>query len=165
MQDVSDSDASIQALTWLNAPISFVQRPDPISPDFRLERRIALCLLIIEKVRAGKASWKTVHVLNWALESSNRLAMLANIRTRSELLDEPIVRFEPALDFALDLAVGLGFIRRSGTGLFVLAEKGKAALTEIYRAGVLEEEINALTTVTGKISNRDVERLLEWRAQ
>ena len=80
-------------------------------------------------------------------------------------MDEPIVRFEPALDFALDLAVGLGFIRRSGTGLFVLAEKGKAALTEIYRAGVLEEEINALTTVTGKISNRDVERLLEWRAQ
>jgi hypothetical protein len=159
----TEIDAAV--LGWLDTPINFARRPDPISPDFRPERRIAVCLLIVEKSRAGKATWKAMHVLSWALQSSKRVKMLANIKVGNELLDLPLVRFDPALDRALDLAVGLGFLSRDGLGPFELTETGREALAEIHEAGVLESELAAMEAVNGKISNKDIERLLEWRSR
>ncbi len=156
-------DAAV--LRWLDAPINFARRADPVSPDFRPERRIAVCLLIVEKSRGGKATWKAMHVLSWALQSPKRVAMLTNLKVGTGLLDMPLVRFEPALDRALDLAVGLGFLSRDGVGPFELTDIGRGALDEVREAGVLEREVAALAVVNGKVSNRDVERLLEWRSQ
>lgn len=157
-----DADLAVQG--WLDAPLTFGRRPDPISPDFRPERRIVVCLLIADKSRAGRATWKAMHVLSWALQSSKRVTMLTNLKVGSGLLDTPIVRFEPALDRALDLAVGLGFLSRNGSGPYELTDAGSQALAEIREAGVLENEIAALAAVKGKISNMDIERLLEWRS-
>lgn len=158
-----DNDAEI--LGWLDTPINFTLRPDPVSPDFRPERRIAVCLLIVEKSRAGKATWKAMHVLSWALQSPKRVEMLANLKMGNGLLDMPIVRFEPALDRALDLAVGLGFLSRKDLGPFELTDSGRRALAEVRDAGVLENEVAALAAVSGKVSNADIERLLEWRSR
>lgn len=160
---VFDSDAAV--LGWLDAPMNFALRPDPVSPDFRPERRIAVCLLIVEKSRAGKATWKAMHVLSWALQSSKRVEMLANLKFGNGLLDMPLVRFEPALDRALDLAVGLGLLSRESLGPFELTETGRKALAEVREAGVLGSEVAALAAVNGKVSNKDIERLLEWRSR
>lgn len=158
-----DADAAV--LGWLDAPMNFTARADPISPDFRPERRVAVCMLIVDKSRAGKASWKAMHVLSWALQSPKRVEMLTNLKNGTDLLDTPVVRFEPALDRALDLALGLGFLRRDGVGPFELTDVGRVALEEVRQAGVLEREVEALAAVNGKVSNRDVERLLEWRSR
>lgn len=158
-------DVDTAVLGWLDAPLNFAVRADPVSPDFRPERRIAVCLLIVEKSRAGKANWKTIHVLSWALQSPKRVEMLANIKVGNGLLDMPLVRFEPALDRALDLAVGLGFLSREGVGPFELTEIGREVLAEVREASVLEPEVAALAAVNGKVSNRDIERLLEWRSR
>lgn len=91
--------------------------------------------------------------------------MMANIKDGTALLDVPLVRFEPALDRALDLAVGLGFLAREGAGPFELTDTGQRALDDVRAAGVLEREVAALAAVSGKVSNRDIERLLEWRAR
>lgn len=152
-------------LGWLDAPMNFTARADPISPDFRPERRVAVCMLIVDKSRAGKASWKAIHVLSWALQSPKRVEMLTNLKNGTNLLDMPVVRFEPALDRALDLALGLGFLTRDGIGPFELTDAGREALAEVREAGVLEREVAALAAVNGKVSNRDVERLLEWRSR
>lgn len=152
-------------LGWLDAPMNFTARADPISPDFRPERRVAVCMLIVDKSRAGKASWKAMHVLSWALQSPKRVEMLTNLKNGTNLLDMPVVRFEPALDRALDLALGLGFLTRDGLGPFELTDVGREALAEVREAGVLEREVAALAAVNGKVSNRDVERLLEWRSR
>jgi hypothetical protein len=159
--DFDDSDV----LGWLDAPMNFTARADPISPDFRPERRVAVCMLIVDKSRAGKASWKAMHVLSWALQSPKRVEMLTNLKNGTNLLDMPVVRFEPALDRALDLALGLGFLTRDGLGPFELTDVGREALAEVREAGVLEREVAALAAVNGKVSNRDVERLLEWRSR
>ncbi len=155
----------VVVLGWLDAPMDFTARADPISPDFRPERRVAVCMLIIDKSRAGKASWKAMHVLSWALQSPKRVEMLTNLKNGTNLLDVPMVRFEPALDRALDLALGLGFMTRDGVGPFELTDAGREALAEVREAGVLEREVAALAAVNGKVSNRDVERLLEWRSR
>ncbi|MDO9488841.1 MAG: hypothetical protein Q7J32_10745 [Sphingomonadaceae bacterium] len=152
-------------LGWLDAPMNFTVRADPISPDFRPERRVAVCMLIVDKSRAGRASWKAMHVLSWALQSPKRVEMLTNLTSGTDLLDMPVVRFEPALDRALDLALGLGFLTRDGGGPFELTDAGREALAEVRQAGVLELEVAALAAVNGKVSNRDVERLLEWRSR
>jgi len=56
-------------------------------------------------------------------------------------------------------------LTRDGAGPFELTIAGREALAEVRAAGVLEPEIAALAGVTGKVSNRDVERLLEWRSR
>lgn len=152
-------------LGWLDAPMNFTARADPISPDFRPERRVAVCMLIVDKSRAGRASWKAMRVLSWALQSPKRVEMLTNLKNGTTMLDMPVVRFEPALDRALDLALGLGFLTRDGVGPFELTDAGREALAEVREAGVLETEVAALAAVNGKVSNRDVERLLEWRSR
>ncbi|UMG93996.1 hypothetical protein [Nocardioides sp. TF02-7] len=162
-QPIELDDSAV--LDWLNAPMNFTARADPISPDFRPERRVAVCMLIVDKSRAGKASWKAMHVLSWALQSPKRVEMLTNLKSGTDLLDMPVVRFEPALDRALDLARGLGFLARDGGGPFELTVAGRDALAEVRDAGVLELEVAALAAVNGKVSNRDVERLLEWRSR
>ncbi|WP_338752289.1 hypothetical protein [Janibacter alittae] len=159
--DLDDS----AVLGWLDAPMNFTARADPISPDFRPERRVAVCMLIVDKCRAGKASWKAMHVLSWALQSPKRVDMLTNLKNGANLLDIPVVRFEPALDRALDLALGVGFLTRDGVGPFELTGAGREALAEMREARVLEQEAAALAAVNGKVSNRDVERLLEWRSR
>jgi hypothetical protein len=165
MSELSIDFDDSAVLGWLDAPMNFTARADPISPDFRPERRVAVCMLIVDKSRAGKASWKAMHVLSWALQSPKRVEMLTNLKNGTNLLDMPVVRFEPALDRALDLALGLGFLTRDGLGPFELTVAGREALAEVQEAGVLEREVAALAAVNGKVSNRDVERLLEWRSR
>ena len=160
---VHPTDSAV--LGWLDAPLNFTTRADPVSPDFRPERRVAVCLLIVEKSRAGRASWKAMHVLSWALQSPMRAKMLSNLKSGTDLFDTPVVRFEPALDRALDLALGLGFLTRDGVGAFELTDAGRGVLAEVREAGVLEREMTALAAVHGKVSNRDIERLLEWRSR
>lgn len=165
MTDVFRSPAGDdEIMGWLNVPMNFAQRPDPVSPDFRPERRIAVCLLIVEKSHSSKASWKAMHVLSWALQSPKRIQMLSNVKSGNDLFDLPVVRFEPALDRALDLALGLRFLTRIGSGPFGLTAGGQEALAEIHEAGILQREVGALAAVSGKISNKDIERLLEWRS-
>ncbi|MDO7868152.1 hypothetical protein [Nocardioides jiangxiensis] len=159
------SDLGADVLGWLDAPLNFVARPDPVAPNDRPERRIALCLMVVDKSWGGRATWKAVHVLSWALKSHSRLEMVARLRDGTGPADRPVVRFDPALDRALDLAVGLGFLARSDAGVFSLTPVGQDALSEVRAAGLFVDEEEALTSVKGKISNSSVERLLEWRTK
>ena len=146
----------------LDIPINFAQLADPIPPQYRPGRRVALGLLLIDKSWGGKASWKSLHVLNWAVQSVARVDLILSLRGPDDILDRPIVRFEPALDRALDLAVGLGLLhRRSMT--YELTDEGREALQQIRDSGAFALELSALNRIKGKVSGKEVEQLLEWR--
>lgn len=158
---MSDS-YEVDVYDLLDVPIKFAKLADPISPQYRPERRVALCLLLIDKSWGGRAGWKALHVLNWAVQSVARVDLVLSLRGPDEVLDRPIVRFEPALDRALDLGVGLGLIQRRGL-TYELTDRGRAALEQIRESGAFELEIKALSRIKGKVSGREVEQLLEWR--
>lgn len=146
----------------LDIPVRFAQLADPIRPQYRPERRIALCLLLVDKSWGGRATWKALHVLNWAVQSAARVDILSSLRGPDDVLDRPIVRFEPALDRALDLAVGLGLMGRRGL-TFELTDDGREALRQVRDSDAFTVEIGALNRIKGKVSGREMEQLLEWR--
>ena len=155
----------VDALDWddlLDGPITFARLADPIPAQFRPERRIALCLLLIDKSWGARAGWKALHVLNWAVQQAAHIDVLRGLRNPASTLDRPIVRFEPALDRALDLGVGLGFIERRGLN-YELSDEGRHALQQIQDSGAFRVEIDALRQIKGKVSGKEVEQLLEWR--
>lgn len=150
-------------LTWLDAPLNFKSQANPIAPGFRAQRRVPLCLLLVQKSWGERATWKSLHVLNWAIQSERRLSLVLGFRQAKDLPDRPIVRFDPALDRALDLAVGLGYLERPANGSFQLTDKGREVIADVIEADVLTDERAALASIKGKISGAEVEKILEWK--
>lgn len=155
-------DAS-RILTWLDAPLNFKSQASPIAPAFRAQRRIPLCLLLVQKSWGERATWKALHVMNWAIQSERRLSLVVGFRAARDLPDRPIVRFEPALDRALDLAVGFGYLDRLSSGSFQLTESGRRVIADVVEADVLTAERAALASIKGKLSGSEVEKILEWK--
>jgi hypothetical protein len=150
---------------WLDVPYEFVRQTDPIPASLRPQRRLALLLLLVDKCRSGKASWKTLHLLSWTVQSPDRVALIMALRAGQDLPDRPVIRFEPALDRAIDLARGLGLLRRNANGTYEMTKEGVQGLTEINSTPVLELEKAALRDLGRSFSAAEVGRLLEWRSR
>jgi hypothetical protein len=153
-------------LAALNVPYSFEARPEPLPGSLRPQRRVPLLLLLIDKARGGTASWKALHVLSWALRHpSHRELLLALRQNDDELPDRALVRLEPALDRAIDLAVGLGYLETNQRRTFTLTERGRAVVETVRSSDALAEERAFLDQIGGKVTQREVDRLLEWRSR
>lgn len=150
-------------LTWLDAPLNFRSQASPIAPAFRAQRRVPLCLLLVQKSWGERATWKALHVMNWAIQSERRLSLVIGYRSARDLPDRPIVRFEPALDRALDLAVGLGYLQRLDSGSFQLTDPGREVIADVVKADVLTDERAALASIKGKLPGSEIEKILEWK--
>ena len=77
-------------LTWLDAPLNFKSQASPIAPAFRTQRRVPLCLLLVQKSWGERATWKALHVMNWAIQSERRLSLVVGYRAARDLPDRPI---------------------------------------------------------------------------
>jgi len=159
---MTDSSES-QLAKVLDAAFLFEAQPDPISPSLRPELRIPLVLILVAKSRGTGASWKGLQLLSWAIRDKKNTELLVALRNGSEIPDRPVVRFEPALDRALDLAVGLGFLEERAVRVYKLTESGKSLVSQVNRAGVFIQERRLLEQLHGKISQTDISRILEWR--
>lgn len=111
----------------LDTPFVFRSRPEAIPGDIRPMWRIGTLLLILHLAsRGGKSSFGRLHVLNWAIRNrSNRLA-LARIVKGDVAPDAVIVRIEPSLNQAVDLAHAEGLIDRVGGNRIRLTARGDA---------------------------------------
>ena len=147
----------------LDFGFSFTSRPDPIAASLRPDRRVALLLLLLSKSRGRKSSWKGLHLLNWAVRSAENMDLLLMIEVGTEVPDTPVVRIEPALDRSIDLAVGLGYVAQASGRTFQLTSQGQAAATEIEKSEAFVQEKNQLKKLRGKVTQAQVNRLLEWR--
>ena len=67
--------------------------------------------------RGGKASFGKLHVLNWALRSQEGSKALLDILERRFSPGTVIVRIEPSLNRAVDLAHGEGLVKRNNGGI------------------------------------------------
>lgn len=153
------------SLDWLDVPFEFVRQADPIPASLRPQRRLALLLLLVDKCRSGRASWKALHLLSWTVQSTAHVALVKALRSGEDLPDRPVIRFEPALDRTIDLAQGLGLLRKNRNGTYELTEVGLQSLAEINAAPVLDLEKAALSELGRSFSAAEVARLLEWRSR
>lgn len=149
----------------LQSEYRYRQRPHPIPAELRTDRKTALLLLLVAKCHGSGASWKTLHVLNWAVRSERNFRSFDRVRQGDAVPDVPIVRIEPALDRSLDLSVGLGYLERKDSGSFRLLDAGKQAIDRIEESGALAMERGLLARLPGKVTHSMISELLEGRSQ
>src|SRR5206468_12074035 len=92
----------------LRAPYSFAERPKPVPPDGRPIWRVPYTLLLVRSCRGAQGTLEQLHVLNWAIRTSGGVDQLARFLAGAIDAEQPVVRYEPALDRAVSLATGLG---------------------------------------------------------
>lgn len=149
--------------TLLDLEFSFVRQPDPLSASLRPQRRVPLLLLLLAKSRGRKLSWKGIHLLNWATRDSRSMELLAHIDSGLDIPDLPIVRIEPAMDRAIDLALGIGYVSQAQGRVFSLTPLGVSAASDIESTQAFKQERAQLNRLRGKVTQAQVDRLLEWR--
>lgn len=146
-----------------DATFDFTRLPTPIPASLRPLRRVALVLLLVAKCHGSGASWKGLQLLNWAVRDRRNAALVNALWAGSDVPDRPVVRFEPALERAIDLAVGLGLAAVTSTHAIKLTPTGRAALGHIVGARVFETERNILNAMPGPVTRSDIDLAFEWR--
>lgn len=143
--------------------VDFQEQPDPVPAALRPGRRVPLLLLLVAKSHGAGVDWKTLQLLNWTVRSADHMELLVALQQRSDIPDRPVVRFEPALDRALDLALGLELLEQKTSRSFRLTEAGKSVVKEIENTEAFSLERQLLDQLKRKVTQAEVGRLLEWR--
>src|SRR5260370_9697826 len=125
----------------LERPFTFREQPVPTPAEYRPKWRIALIVVLIGSCYGRRASWHQLHVLNWASRSLANQAAFERLKNGRGRPDDAVVRYDPVLDRAIDLALFGKLIERRGSGdVFALSERGLLLLNEIHRHDVLSSE-------------------------
>lgn len=147
----------------LDVAFDFERQPDPVPAALRPERRVPLVLLLVAKSHGAGASWKGLQLLSWVVRDPEHAELLVALREDRDIPDRPVVRFEPALDRALDLATGLGLLEQKASRVFRLTEAGKRVVEELDGSDAFAREREVLGMLAGKVTQKEVGRVLEWR--
>jgi len=153
----------IDVVELLDVAFDFERQPDPVPAALRPERRVPLVLLLVAKSHGAGASWKGLQLLSWVVRDPEHAELLMALREDRDIPDRPVVRFEPALDRALDLATGLGLLEQKASRVFRLTDAGKRVVEELDGSDAFARERKVLEVLAGKVTQREVGRVLEWR--
>lgn len=146
----------------LERPFEFRERPVPTPAEYRPKWRTALVVLLIGSCYGRRASWHQLHVLNWACRSRANQASFERLKTGDAQLGDMVVRYDPALDRAIDLALFSSLLERRGGDVLGVAPRGLAALNGLQDADVLTVEKAFLNRVA-PVSQTFVDSLVPRR--
>src|SRR5437867_13446212 len=89
----------------LDRPFTFREQPVPTPAEYRPKWRTALLLLLIGSCHGRRARWYQLHVLNWAARHPANQHAFERLQSGEARLEDAIVRYDPSLDRAIDLAL------------------------------------------------------------
>ncbi|WP_157469268.1 hypothetical protein [Gemmata sp. SH-PL17] len=109
----------------LAAPFIFQQRPIDLPGDLRPVWRVGLIVLLLKTCcRQSRARFRQLHVLNWGVRNQENRKALEEAVNGQAPLDTVLVRIEPSLNRAVDLALGEGLLHRNAGDQIELTKKG-----------------------------------------
>lgn len=146
----------------LERPFEFHERPVPTPAEYRPKWRTALVVLLTGACHGRRASWHQLHVLSWASRSRANQAAFERLKAGQAQLGDTVVRYDPALDRAIDLSLFNGLLERRSGDVLGLAPRGLAALKELQDADVLMMEKDFLKRVA-PVSQTFVDSLVPRR--
>jgi hypothetical protein len=119
-----------------------------------------MLLLLVRACRGEKATPEQLHVLNWAVRSTESAESLAAFLEGKVRPEEAIVRFEPALDRAVALARGFELLAWNDR-YWVLTESGRNLLKKVDgQPETLHVEKGLLKQLPSPLSQAAVKKLL-----
>jgi hypothetical protein len=114
---------------------------------------VALLLEMVDKCRAGRATLLQLHALDTALVDPVTRRRLAGDRG---VVPYQVLRVDPALNMAVDRAVGDGLLALRPDATVELTDAGQSGLRAVRDADLLEAERAALAEIRGKLSQTAV---------
>ena len=153
--------------SYISNDIIFDAKDSAVPYNYRISYKMALICAIIGKCCGKKGC------------SAIKLQMISAATTNSKakddllgLLDNPftskitVVRFDPAISRAINLAMADGMIFRQSNGLYRLKDKGKSLLNAIYKdEGTLVVEKQLLAELSNRLTEDMIERIAShWRS-
>ncbi len=141
----------------------FSSQPVALSADLRPLWRLTLLLLILHRCcRQSRSSLKKLHVLNWALRQPESRRVFLSVIKGSVRPDDAIVRFDPALNRALDLARGEKLIDQVSVDRYQITPKGQRFAEEVFEdPECMKIEKWFLDEVAGQVTETAITKLLE----
>jgi hypothetical protein len=144
--------------------IVFRRVPTPLAGSLRAEHKVTLVLLMLSSCWGRSATWPSLQVVNWAIRSDDNAASLAALLAKRRIeVDRPIVRFEPALDRAVALAVGLGLCETTKTARVRLTVSGATVAEQVKDSRAFADERRRLALLPSRITSRMTDEVLRWR--
>jgi len=145
------------------AAFRFTERPIAIPPDLRPVWRLTILVLLLQRCcKQGKSSLKKLHVLNWAIRNPASRQTLLDVLEGRAHPDRAIVRFDPALNRALDVAKGEKLIEQIGGDRFQITAKGRLVAEESMKdQECLVTEKWFMSEIASLVTETRINRLLE----
>lgn len=142
----------------------FTRRPASIPGDYRNAWRLATLCLLLQRGRGNTLNLGHLHVLWWALRSSKTQELFLRWLEGSKSPDELLVRFDPSLTTAVNLAIGEGLAQREKRGKVRLTVEGRtfASGVDAYDEVLVAEKM-FLAALPKRITQQQIRQLLEWR--
>ncbi|MCT4579801.1 MAG: hypothetical protein N4A35_00160 [Flavobacteriales bacterium] len=148
--------------------ITFLKKPISIPPEYRPSYSIALIVLILKTCCQGsKSSLLKLHLINWALKSTENKESLRKFILSSYTETSKTWGIEPSLNRALNYSVHEG-ICAIINGKYELQEKGEKFYEKIIAdTEYLEEEIKFLNFLgKRKITDNRIDSIYKkWKNQ
>lgn len=132
----------------------FTPRPAPVSPRLRPAHRVAVLLEMVDKCRGGRATLLQLHALDTALADPHARRRLAGDLEAEASLS--VVRVDPALNRAVDRAIGEGLVEMGADAKVTLTEAGRGVLRAIRDTEILQAERAALAEIPRKVTQAQV---------
>lgn len=133
----------------INNDIIFDPKADAVPFNYRISYKVSLICLIMNKCcgKKGCSAIKMQMVSFATVSTKGQEELLKALENDSK---SNIVRFDPAINRAINYALYDDIIYRQGNGLYRLTARGKAMSTKIYADKLLmrseKEFLNILTT-------------------
>jgi hypothetical protein len=149
---------------------TFRLRAAPIPGDLRPIWRVSIILLMVFRAgHGGSISLKKAHILNWAVRTKQGEAILLRMISGERHLQDIPVRFDPALNRAIDFARGEGLLSveaRTTGSVLALTEVGKNLADKLYDdESCFPSEKQFFDSVRGQLPAPKVTELLEWETE
>ena len=159
--------------SYINNDIIFDIKASAVPYNYRISYKIAQLCLIISKSCSSREGCSLVklHIISNGLNTDKNMRELEAKDELFTLIDNPfitettIIRFDPAISRAINLAMADTVIFRQSNGLYRLKDKGKALLNAIYTDDtILAVEKRLLSELSNKLTEEIIERIASnWR--
>ena len=148
----------------IGVQFTFNRRPEPVPGEFRPRWKIAVILLSLRLCGRGstfKASIGKLKILSWASRNSASQLALFRFLDNHPQPDDVLLRHEPVLVRALNLAAGMGLVSRSGD-IISLTEMG-ASLADSIKSDseLLIDEKRFFSAVAKRLTEGKTNQLTE----
>ena len=145
--------------------ILFTDRPEAVPYNYRISYKVAqLCLILARACGRGGCSTLKLHMISLALTSDSDMNRLIDFA--SEKINEyrPI-RFDPAVNRALNYAVADNMFLQQANGLYRLTDKGKKFVSKIDDdTNLMSREKEQLHLLSNQLTEAKIKDMMSlWR--